>query len=127
MEGKKIEPTRMTPEVYLGHEGIIKFRGRSISEDSKGFFDEVNSWIDKYLKSPADTTTVEFGLEYFNSASAKQIIIILKKLTLLTQRQKKLTVKWFYEEGDEDILEKGEYFSAVLNHRFNFIKICHTE
>ena len=123
MEGKKIQPTRMTPEVYLGTEGIIRFRGRSISEDSKGFFDEVNIWIDKYLESPAETTTVEFSLEYFNSASAKQIVLILRKLLLLTQKHKRLTVNWFYEEGDEDILEKGEYYSTVLEHRFNFIKI----
>ncbi|MCU0376710.1 MAG: DUF1987 domain-containing protein [Bacteroidales bacterium] len=123
MEGKKIESTRMTPEVYLGPEGVIKFWGRSISEDSKGFFEEVNIWIDKYLKSPAEVTTVEFGLEYFNSASAKQLILILKKLSLLSEKQKKLIVKWFYEEGDEDILEKGEYFSSVLNHSFKFIKI----
>ena len=123
MEGKKISATRMTPEVYLGPEGIIKLWGRSISEDSKGFFDEVSIWIDKYLISPAESTTVEFGLEYFNSASAKQIIIILKKLLLLAQMQKKLTVNWFYEEGDDDILEKGEYFSSVLDFRFNFIKV----
>lgn len=123
MEGKTITPTRMTPEVYLGPEGIIRFRGRSISEDSKGFFDEVNIWIDKYLGSPAETTTVEFSLEYFNSASAKQIVLIIRKLLLLTQQHKRLIVNWFYEEGDEDILEKGEYYSSVLEHRFNFIKI----
>jgi hypothetical protein len=30
---------------------------------------------------------------------------------------------WYYEEGDEDILERGEYFASVLDVRFNFIKI----
>jgi len=123
MEGKKIEPTKKTPEVYLGPEGVIKIWGRSISEDAKGFYDEVNLWIDEYLKEPADVTSVEVTLEYFNSASAKQIIMILQKLLLLTLQHKKLNVNWFYEEGDEDILEKGEYFSSVLNLKFNFIEL----
>lgn len=123
MEGKKIEATKKTPEVYLGPEGVIKIWGRSISEDAKGFYDEVNEWIDEYLKSPADVTSVEVTLEYFNSASAKQIIMILQKLLLLTLQHKKLNVNWFYEEGDEDILEKGEYFSNILNLKFNFIEL----
>ena len=27
------------------------------------------------------------------------------------------------EEGDDDILERGEYFASVLDVRFNFIKL----
>jgi len=123
MEVKKIEPTKKTPEVYLGPEGVIKIWGRSISEDSKGFYDEVNLWIDEYLKSPSEVTSVEVTLEYFNSASAKQIMMILQKLLLLTLQHKKLNVSWFYEEGDDDILEKGEYFSSMLNLKFNFIEL----
>lgn len=123
MEARKIEPTKKTPEVYLGPEGVIKIWGRSISEDAKGFYDDVNLWIDEYLEAPAEVTSVEITLEYFNSASAKQIIMILQKLLLLTLRHKKLNVNWFYEEGDEDILEKGEYFSSILNLKFNFIEL----
>ena len=121
--GKKIEGTRNTPSVYLGPEGIIKISGRSISEDARGFFEPVHTWIEDYLKSPADTTNVEISLEYFNSASAKQIIFVLQKLLLLTLQQKKLNVSWFYEEGDDDILEKGEYFSTILNLEFKFVEI----
>ncbi len=123
MEVKKIEPTTKTPEVYLGPEGVIKILGRSISEDAKGFYDDVNLWIDDYLISPADVTSVEVTLEYFNSASAKQIIMILQRLLMLTLQHKKLTVNWYYEEGDDDILEKGEYFSSILNLKYNFIEL----
>lgn len=124
MLGKKIEPTRRTPEVYLGPEGVIKIWGRSISEDARGFYDEINLWLDDYMQSPAETTSVEITLEYFNSASAKQIILILQKLLMLTLKHKKLNINWFYEEGDDDILEKGEYFSSMLNLKFNFIELA---
>jgi hypothetical protein len=36
---------------------------------------------------------------------------------------KKYSVNWYYEEGDEDILEKGEDISSALDIPFNFIMI----
>jgi hypothetical protein len=36
---------------------------------------------------------------------------------------KKYSINWYYEEGDEDILEKGEDISSALNIPFNFIMI----
>jgi len=38
-------------------------------------------------------------------------------------KHKKFIINWFYEEGDEDILERGEYFSSILNIPFNFIRL----
>lgn len=123
MLGKKIEPSKKTPEVYLGPEGVIKIWGRSISEESKGVFDIIFGWIDEYLLNPADITSVELSLEYFNSASTKHIIKMFQKLKGLVMKHKKLNISWYYEEGDFDILEKGEYISSVLNLRFSFVEI----
>jgi hypothetical protein len=50
-------------------------------------------------------------------------ISILKKITYIRLKNKKFIVNWYYEEGDEDILEQGEYISSVLDIPFNFIKI----
>ena len=38
-------------------------------------------------------------------------------------KDKKYKVNWYYEDGDEDILERGEYIASVLESDFNFIKI----
>jgi hypothetical protein len=32
-------------------------------------------------------------------------------------------INWYYEEGDEDIIEKGEYISSVLDIPYNFIML----
>jgi len=122
MEGKKIEPTRKTPEVYLGPEGVIKIWGRSVSEDSRAFYDSIGLWVDEYILEPEDITTVEFNLEYVNSASSKQIIKLLRRLLLVTIKHKQLKVNWYYEEGDSDILEKGEYFSSAVKLKFTYIE-----
>jgi SiaC family regulatory phosphoprotein len=123
MEELRIAPTKNTPEVVLNPEGIIKIRGRSIHENATDFFEPIESWVTAYIHSPAEMTTVDMSLEYFNSASAKIIIHLLQKISYVTLRHKKFKVNWYYEEGDEDILERGEYFASILDVRFNFIRI----
>ena len=123
MDELRISPTKNTPEIILNPEGIIKIRGRSIHENAFDFFSPVENWITGYILSPADITCVDMYLEYFNSASAKIIIHLLQKVTYVTLNHKKFIFNWYYEEGDEDILERGEYFSSILDVPFNFIQI----
>jgi hypothetical protein len=120
---KKIPPTKNSPEIILSPDGVIKIRGRSISENVSEFFKPVGTWIDSYIQNPAELTCVDIKLEYFNSASAKVFIQLLQKLTYVKLKNKKVIYNWYYEDGDEDILERGEYFSSVLDVPFNFIKL----
>jgi len=123
MEELRISPTKNTPEIILNPEGIIRIKGRSIHENVTDFFLPVEEWVSKYIQSPADVSCVDINLEYFNSASAKVFIHLLQKITYVELKHKKFIFNWYYEDGDEDILERGEYFSSVLDVPFNFIKI----
>jgi hypothetical protein len=107
----------------MNPDGNIKIRGRSIHENVTEFFIPVNVWIDEYIEDPAEVTSVDMVLEYFNSASAKVFIQLFQKLTYVQLKNKKLIFNWYYEDGDEDILERGEYFASVLDFPFNFIKL----
>jgi len=123
MEELRISPTKNTPEVILNPQGIIRIKGRSIHENVTDFFEPIEDWISEYITVPADITSVDMNLEYFNSASAKVFIHILQKVTYVTLKHKKFVFNWYYEDGDDDILERGEYFASVLDVTFNFIKI----
>ena len=123
MEELRISPTKNTPEIILNPEGIIRFKGRSIHENVTDFFEPIENWIGEYITVPAELTSVDLSLEYFNSASAKVFIHILQKITYVTLKHKKFVFNWYYEDGDDDILERGEYFASVLDVRFNFIKL----
>jgi hypothetical protein len=122
MEELRLAATKNTPEVFLSPEGLIRIRGRSIHENVTEFFGPVENWVSEYIKLPAETTYVEMNLEYFNSASAKIFIHLLQKVTYVTLKDKKFVINWYYEDGDEDILERGEYFSSILDVPFNFIR-----
>lgn len=123
MEELRISSTKNTPEILLNPTGMVRIKGRSIHEDVTDYFSPVEDWISRYIESPADVTCVDLSLEYFNSASAKIFIHLLQKITYVTLKHKKFIINWYYEDGDEDILERGEYFASVLDVPFNFIKL----
>lgn len=123
MEELKFAPTKNTPEIILNPDGIIRIRGRSIHENAADFFAPVEDWIAEYILSPANVTSVDMSLDYFNSASAKILISLLQKITYVTLKHKKFVINWYYEEDDEDILERGEYFASILDVPVNFIRI----
>lgn len=123
MDQYRIEARRNTPLIHLKPDGNMKISGRSIHENVAEFYQPFFDWVDEYLLDPPDSTRIDIQLEYFNSASAKYIIKLLQKFRKVLVKDKKLYINWFYEEGDEDILERGEYFSSVLDIDFNFVEI----
>jgi hypothetical protein len=123
MEELRLLATKNTPEIILNPEGRIKIKGRSIHENAIDFFVQVEDWITEYIKDPAEVTTVDLNLEYFNSSSAKIFVHLLQKIGYVTLKHKKFVFNWYYEDGDDDILERGEFFSSVLDAPFNFIMI----
>lgn len=116
-----ILPTIKTPEILLNPEGIIKIRGRAIDESRTKFSEQVMAWIDEYLQNPAPTTEVLIALEYLNSFNSIILASILKKLALVNQQSKKLVVKWYIEEDDEDLRERGDFISSSFNIPIEFI------
>ena len=122
MELISLDSTKKTPEVLLDPEGKIRIGGRSIPEDASKFYDFILNWVLEYVASPKDSTRVDIELEYFNSGSAKYVMQILRELSELHASSKDLQVNWYYEEGDDDILERGEYYSSILDLNINFIE-----
>ena len=120
-----LSPTKNTPEVILEPKGIIKLRGRLIPENAENFFNPIEVWINEYFKNPANITTVEICLEYINSAGTTYLLDIIHKITHIHLRKntKKFIIYWYYNDEDEDMLEKGRFFSSDLNVPFNYIKI----
>lgn len=123
MKELKIAPTKTSPEIILSPDGLVKIKGRSIHENVAEFYSQVEKWVSEYIKTPADVTCVDMNLEYFNSASAKVFIHLLEKIKHVSLKDKKYVINWYYEAGDEDILERGEYFSSILDIPFSFFRI----
>ncbi|HNR41395.1 MAG TPA: DUF1987 domain-containing protein [Bacteroidales bacterium] len=122
MKEYRVAATNTSPEIVFDPGGIFRISGRSIHENMSAFYKPAEDWLDEYINDPADITCLEINLEYFNSASSKLLVRLMQKISGVELRKKKFIVNWYYEDGDEDILERGEYFSSVLKKPFNFIK-----
>jgi hypothetical protein len=122
---KKILPSKNTPEVILDPAGTIKLKGRLIPENAEDFFKPIEEWINEYFKNPAEITCIEICLEYINSAGTKYLLDIFHKIAAihLLKNKKELIINWYYNDEDEDMLEKGRFFSSDLDVPFNFIRI----
>jgi len=118
-----IEGTRKTPAISLDPIGTIKIEGRSIPEDAALFFKDMVDWVNEYVTTKNETTRVDFIFEYLNSGTSKIVLQVLTALKELKEAGLGLTVNWYYEEGDDDILERGEYYASILNIKINLIEI----
>jgi hypothetical protein len=122
---KILASTRSTPEVILDSGGTIKLTGRLISENPMDFFIPIEKWIDEYFLMPADITCVEICFEYINSVGSKFLLHMLHKIThvYLKNKTNRFVINWYCKDEDEDMLEKGTFFSSNLGVPFNFIRI----
>ena len=102
--------------------GLLEFRGCSITNDPKVFFKPIQNWINNYLKDPPEDTLINMEFDYIDTASLKYVFEILKSLEKIIDRQKSVQLNWHYDETDHEILELGEILSAKIKIPFNFIK-----
>jgi hypothetical protein len=118
-----INGTEDTPEVVFDPEtGKFTITGTSIPENARKFYDQIISWIDDYLKSPSEDTSVSFKLKYFNTASTKYLFDIMVEMKPLISSGKSLVFNWYVQEDDDDMFEAGQGFSKMLRYPFNFVK-----
>jgi len=115
--------TPKTPYVLLDPKGRIKFRGRSIPEDVSLFYDDILTWVRAYSNAAAPFTEVDVEMEYLNSGTSKYMLKILKVIKDIDLKGNELKINWIYEEGDDDIMERGEYYASILDLKINFIEI----
>ncbi len=113
-----IKETEKTPSVSLSTKGILKIEGRSIPEDAASFFEPLLNWTNEFS---SENMRFDIKLEYFNTSSSKFILEMLRIIEKNPNR-KDVVVNWFYEEGDLDVLESGQYFESIIGLPFKYIE-----
>lgn len=115
MENLIIEGSETLPNVEFQTNGLLKITGRALPENAHNFFNPLIAWIKEFV---IDELNIEINLEYFNTAVSKQLYDFLKA-TESNDKFKTINLKWFYEDGDDEIKESGEIYEELLQ-RINF-------
>lgn len=126
MELLNIEGTPKTPTVnFDSANGVLEIKGRSIPENAIEFYKPLVDWLSEYANASKSTTVVNIQLEYFNTSSSKCILDVFKKLEAIqNSKLSGININWYYEEDDEDMLEAGEDYQAIINIPFKMIEIA---
>ncbi len=121
-ESMVLEATSVTPFVQLSKNGEIRIEGKALPEDSRQFFGPLYEWVNDNLISP-EKIDIDMKLEYFNTAASKQIY---EFLVLLKDKAGSgiIHVNWHYEEGDDDVLDTGTHYEALIDIPFNYIEFA---
>ena len=123
METFYLPATKLSPEINLNpNTGLLTFKGRSTHENPVVFYEPIIQWLQEYSKQPAPQTTLHIYIDYFNTASSKCLLDILKKTQHIIETGNSAIVKWEYETGDDAMHEAGQDFSEILKFPFQFIE-----
>ncbi len=134
MKGLNIPATEKSPSVLFDTtKQLFEMQGNSRPENVRDFYYSIIYKLRKYFEKTIEKDNIEsfndigfkfnFKLDYFNSASAKFLSDILVIIRDFAENGLKITVNWYFADGDEDMKEVGEDFSDMISYPFNYIMI----
>lgn len=132
MENLIIPATDFTPSLsFILDSGTLELTGISRPEDVAGFYEEPLEWLRQLeeatlgsgdMKYRVNELNVILRLSYFNSSSSKYLIMMLKHIKNMFDGGIQGQVDWYYEEGDEKMMEDGEDLADAVDLEFNYIE-----
>ena len=108
-----IEKTLNTPLIKF-EDGVLVISGRCIPENSIAFFEPLFKFIAEYSKKPYPLTEVNIMLEYANSSTNRSLMTAFTLFEKIFENGNNVTINWYYEEGDELMLDLGNDFKSLL-------------
>jgi hypothetical protein len=118
MDSLEIAATDRTPAVSFDFDRRhLKIKGESYPEDVSAFYHPIFEALDTYLADLGDgSCRFDFELLYFNSSSAKAIMMLMEKLDEASGNGASIEIYWHYDEEDDTMQELGEEFGEDLEH-----------
>lgn len=118
MKNIRIDATHRSPCVALNFtRHHLRIEGESYPENVPAFYGPIFDALDAYLASLGNgRCRFDLSLIYFNSGSAKALMLLLEKLDEAAARGATMDIHWYYDEEDETMKELGEEFGEDLQH-----------
>lgn len=133
MQNLIIPETDFTPRVsFIFDSGHLELSGVSRPEDVADFYEEPLHWLGELensilgkseIKYQFEKLNFEIRLSYYNSSSSKYLIMMLKHIKNIIDGGISVNVDWFYEEGDDKMMEDGEDLADAVDLEFNYIEM----
>ncbi|MCB9189750.1 MAG: DUF1987 family protein [Flavobacteriales bacterium] len=122
MSTLNINKTKNTPAVHAEIEGgqvLISVVGNTFPENAKQFYAQLIDWL-KENANEIDSVDFDADFHYMASSSLICFLDVLRTAIQLVGVDK-CSLKWKYEEDDDDILKIGQNFSKILSINIDLI------
>lgn len=124
MNSINIPASDESPQVFFDpKKGILEISGKSLPEDTKGFYDPIIDAVKEYTQKPNPHTVINLKLNYINSSSTKKILELVTHFEKIEKEGYNVELNWFYEENDDDMLEEGHEFNRLTELNVNIKKL----
>ncbi len=110
-----ITETTKTPFVHFDNkEGKLLIGGNCIPENAYAFYESVMSWLENYIEETTNDIQLHLIFELLNANSKKNLFHLFKSLEKHYLNGKIISVKWYYEENDDEIPDTISLFRQKL-------------
>jgi hypothetical protein len=108
---------------FNANTGVLTIKGRatSFSGGEVDFFLPVKKWVSEYSLSPAENTTLNVQLEYYCTHVSKVLLDIFRILDKVYLSGNSVTINWYHEEDDNDMIEAADDYKNLLKVPFNLV------
>jgi hypothetical protein len=114
MEKIMVLATDESPQIQFDPKrGLLEITGKSLPEDINEFYTPLENAVKQYITKPQEVTTINFDLVYLNSSSTKKILSIITLFEDIYNKGHSVTLNWYYDQYDEDMMEEGEEFARL--------------
>jgi hypothetical protein len=94
--------------------GRFEIAGESYPENVIDAYGSILDALREYVETRPASCRLDIRLTYFNSASAKALMVILQRFDDIAAQGGDVKLTWYYDAEDENMLELGEDFGENL-------------
>jgi hypothetical protein len=109
-----VAQTKTTPLAEFKN-GYLAIKGKSVPFDHPEIYDVIIDRLMIYSKNPEKHTQIDFNLSAINAVSKRYIIDTFRMLEYIGSKGTEISVNWYYQPIDEDVLELGEICKSIFN------------
>jgi len=124
MKNYIVKATKYTPYIEFDiAKGNLKMEGDTYPENSYDTFKPLLDKIDEYFTDPTKSLNVEINIEFLNTSSSKMMREIVSKLDEYYESGNKISLKWYYPDGDIDLQESWEMLLEDVQFPYEIVAI----
>lgn len=113
----ELNATDLAPLIYCDpQKNIFTIEGKSLLDNPALHYDPLKEWLTTYSKKPNATTVFNIKFEYYNPATARELLDIFAILETIPNAK----ICWHFLEDDEDMEESGQELMHLVKVPFEF-------